>query len=94
MDPKSKENETKDPMSPFDSVIESTPKFLTLFDQVDDMFLDQFDDVNLEFYNQLDNRTKECDVLLREVSLKSPVVTDTFVMTQSSPDRQQLKCPE
>lgn len=39
-----------------------------MFDQVDETFLDQFDDVYLEFYNQLDNRTKECDVLLSEVS--------------------------
>lgn len=53
---------------PFEATIESTPKFLTFFDQVDDMFLDQFDDVHLEFYNQLENRTKECDVLLSEVS--------------------------
>lgn len=52
----------------FDSIVESTPKFLTLFDQLDDLFLDEFDDVYLEFYNQLDNRTKECDVLLSEVS--------------------------
>lgn len=32
------------------------------------MFLDQFDDVYLEFYNQLDTRTRACDVLLGEVS--------------------------
>lgn len=31
------------------------------------MFLDEFDDVYLEFYNQLENRTKECDHLLGEV---------------------------
>jgi hypothetical protein len=50
-----------------ESPIESTPKFLTMFDQVEDLFLNQFDDVYLEFYNQLENRTKECDVLLGEV---------------------------
>lgn len=40
-----------------------------MFDEIDDMFQHQFDDVYLEFYNQLDDRTKECDVLLGEVSL-------------------------
>lgn len=49
------------------TIVESTPKFLTLYDQIDDLFLNQFDDVYLEFYNQLENRTKECDVLLGEV---------------------------
>lgn len=52
-----------------DATIESTPAFLTMYDHVDDLFLDQFDDVYLEFYNQLDSRTKECDVLLGEVSV-------------------------
>lgn len=52
---------------PFNTVIESTPKFLTFFDQVEDSFLEQFDDVYLEFYNQLESRTKECDGLLSEV---------------------------
>lgn len=50
------------------SIIESTPKFLTLYDQIDETFLEQFDDVHHEFYNQLEDRTKECDVLLGEVS--------------------------
>lgn len=59
-------NESK--VHPFNSIIESTPKFLTLFDQIDDLFQEEFDDVYLEFYNQLENRTKECDVLLSEVS--------------------------
>jgi hypothetical protein len=49
-------------------IIESTLKFLTYFDQVDDSFQEQFNDVYLEFYNQLESRTKECDVLLSEVS--------------------------
>jgi hypothetical protein len=51
-----------------DKPVESTPKFLTLYDQIDDLFLNQFDDVYLEFYNQLENRTKECDELLGEVN--------------------------
>jgi hypothetical protein len=50
------------------NIVESTPKFLTLYDQIDDLFLNQFDDVYFEFYDQLENRTKECDVLLGEVS--------------------------
>lgn len=63
-----KEQESEQSQHPLlDSAIESTPKFLTLFDQIDDIFLDEFDDVYLEFYNQLGNRTKECDVLLSEV---------------------------
>jgi hypothetical protein len=55
-----------DPLN-MDNVVESTPKFLTLYDQIDDLFLNQFDDVYLEFYNQLEERTMECDVLLGEV---------------------------
>lgn len=53
------------------TIVESTPKFLTLYDQIDDLFQNQFDDVYLEFYNQLENRTKECDVLLEEVSWRA-----------------------
>lgn len=63
----------------FESVVESTPKFLTLFDQIDDKFLDKFDDVYLEFYNQLDNRTKECDALLGEVSSQTYLVIIKFL---------------
>lgn len=47
--------------------IESTPTFLTIFDDLEEQFLLQEDDVYLEFYNQLNNRTQECDVLLNEV---------------------------
>lgn len=54
--------------SPPDSIIESTPKFLTYYDQIEDLFHEQFDDVYLDFYNQLENRTQECDALLGEVS--------------------------
>lgn len=54
--------------TPLDSVIESTPEFLTYYDQTEDLFLEQFDDVYLDFYNQLENQTQECDVLLGEVS--------------------------
>lgn len=67
-------SDVKDLKPPFDSIIESTPKFLTLYDQIDELFLDQFDDVYLEFYNQLEDRTKECDALLGEVSAKSPSI--------------------
>lgn len=60
--------EPKESKLSLDSIIESTPNFLTFYDQIDDLFLDEFDDVYLQFYNQLNDRTKECDVLLSEVS--------------------------
>lgn len=44
------------------------------------MFLEQFDDVYLEFYNQLEDRTKECDLLLGEVSWQ--VKRDSQFMTR------------
>jgi hypothetical protein len=59
---------TRDEPLDMTNIVESTPKFLTLYDQIDDLFLNQFDDVYFEFYEQLENRTKECDVLLGEVS--------------------------
>lgn len=59
----------KDEPLDINNIVESTPKFLKLYEQIDDLFLNQFDDVYLEFYNQLENRTQECDVLLDEVSI-------------------------
>lgn len=56
--------------SPLDVIIESTPEFLTYYDQIEDLYLEQFDDVYLDFFNQLENQTQECDVLLGEVSSK------------------------
>lgn len=52
-----------------DVLIESTPEFLTWYNQVDEVILEQADDVYLEFYGQLESRTKDCDVLLKEVNL-------------------------
>jgi hypothetical protein len=49
-------------------VIESIPKFLVWFDEVEEAFESQSDDVYNKFYSQLETQTKQCDVLLNEVS--------------------------
>jgi hypothetical protein len=49
-------------------VIESIPTFLTWFNQIEETFEDQNDDVYYDFYNQLEDQTKQCDALLSDVS--------------------------
>lgn len=51
-----------------DLCIESTQEFLSWYNQIDDKILEQFDSVYLEYFNQLSNKTEECDNLLKEVS--------------------------
>lgn len=49
-------------------VIESIPKFLTWFNDIEEEFSSFDDDVYYKFYDQLDEQMKQCDALLGEVS--------------------------
>ncbi|CRK92758.1 CLUMA_CG006329, isoform A [Clunio marinus] len=47
--------------------IEATPEFLSLFEKFDDMHLGSSNNVYSEFYNQMSNRKKECNILYEHI---------------------------
>lgn len=55
-------------------MIESIPKFLTWFNDVEEEFLNFDDDVYFKFFNQLEEQTRQCDTLLGEVLIETLMI--------------------
>ncbi|XP_055614526.1 conserved oligomeric Golgi complex subunit 3 [Uranotaenia lowii] len=51
------------------NVIESTQDFLSWYNTIDSEILEHFDDVYLDYYEQLRERSSECDKLLGEIDV-------------------------